>query len=82
MEEADGCMAVTDVDATGQRYVKSWIDDTHDPPTADEYDEVLPSRESPASATALPVFGTRPMCSREAPSLDQREGLTPGYDVV
>ena len=46
----DGCMAVTDVDATGQRYVKLWLDDTHDPPAeeqaaqhmADEYDEVLP----------------------------------------
>ena len=69
VEKVDGFMAVTDVDATGQRYVRFWIDDTHDssveeraaPRVADEYEEVLPSREPPVSATTLPVFGVRPM---------------------
>ena len=47
---------------------------------ANEYDEAVPSREAPASATALPVFGARQMWSRETPSPDRREGLSPGYD--
>ena len=89
VEEVDGCMAMTDVGATGQKYVKFWIDDAHyllveeqaAQRVADEYGEVSPSREPPASATTLPVFSARPMGSRENPSTDRREGLTPGYDT-
>ena len=87
VEEVDGWMAATDVDATGQRYVKFWIDDARDPlieeqaaqRMADEADEAIPSRE-PVSAATLPVFGARSMWSREAHSPDRREGLTPRYD--
>ena len=69
------------------RYVKFWIDETHDPlieeqeaqPMVDEYG--VPFQELPTtSAAAVPVFGARPIQSRETPSPDRREGLTPGND--
>ena len=41
VKEVEGWMAVTDVDANGQKYVKFRIDDTHDPPTEEQ--EVQPT---------------------------------------
>ena len=36
MEEIDGRLAVTDVDAAGQQYVKFWIDDFHSSPVEEQ----------------------------------------------
>ena len=63
VEEIDGCMAMTDVDAAGQRCVKFWIDNTHDSSigeqavqhVADEYREASPSQEPSVSVPTLPL---------------------------
>ena len=79
VEEVDGWMAVTDVDATGQRCVKFWMDDTRDPQLKTRKRSkwsmsMMMSYHLERHWLALPVFGARLTWSRETP--DRRERLT------
>ena len=78
---------MADVDATGQRCVKFWIDEAYDSSVeeqaaqhaAEEHDAEWVPQDPPVSVPTFPAFGDRNVESRGPCTPDRREGLTPGY---
>ena len=81
MEEVDGRFAVTNVDCNGQRYVKFWIDDSHNSPAeeqaahhvAEEYATEGEPQQLPGLIPAFPVFCERSAESRVPRTPERRQ---------
>ena len=84
MEEIDGRLTVTDVDPSGNRFVKFWIDDFPSSPageaTAPLGGEPVLTRGSQRSIVPpFPLLGGEGGVERGPSTPERREGLTPGY---
>ena len=87
VEEVEGWMAVTDVDANDQRYVKFCIDDAHDPPTEEQEAQlIVDDREEPYLLKGYTLQRlvylclVQDLCYQGKLLPERREGLTPAYD--
>ena len=87
LEEIDGRFTVVDVDSSGNRFIRFWVDGPPGVPMeellhlpAEEHVEARSSQQFQAKIPQFPLF-TEKTVDRAPRTPDRREGLTPGYAI-